>query len=147
MRPRRGREHVVVGRAHDGAVSSMVITTSAPVAASAAVSPGTTPLARAVSHGGGGPGRSRAPCRRSLTRFAAIGPPMFPGRSSPRHSLVASSQLSLEARGDRTAQDDAHDLVGALEDPARAGRAMIFQAVLGEVAVAAITVAALDRRR
>src|SRR3979409_1130848 len=126
-----------------------VITTSASEAACATLSKISAPLSAAASASAATGSKPRTVCP-AATRFAAIGPPMWP---NPKNATVLTRYppwLLAESSSGRLcgyaslcrlvpADDHAHDFVGSLEDSVHPQVADdLLQPVLAEVAVAAV---------
>ena len=98
---------------------SMVITTSVPATASAALSNTATPTAVAAATAAGTGSNPRTLCP-AATRFADIGPPMLP---NPRNAIWVIFEPFLngglrgsEPRGLGPTDDHPHDFVGAFQN-------------------------------
>src|SRR3984893_4841164 len=130
-------------------LGSDVITTSASATASAPLSKTCAPFSAAAAFSAATGSKPRTVCP-AATRFAAIGPPMWPNpknatvltRDPPSLLAESSSGLLCGCAGPGglgPADDHAHDFVGSLEDSVHPQVADdLLQPVLAEVAVAAV---------
>src|ERR1700761_8400445 len=119
-------------------LGSIVMTTSACAAASAAL-PNTSMPADAAVATAVGTGSNPRTVWPALTRFADIGPPMLPKPRKAIEVIAAFLSGRAEPCGLGPADDDPHDLVGALEDSMHPQVAHdLFQTILAQVAVATV---------
>src|SRR6201991_1062813 len=126
-------------------LGSMVITTSASATASAALSKTSTPPSAAVAAAAGTGSKPRTVWP-APSRFADIGPPMFPSPRKAIEVIAAFLNGGPESAGLGATDDHPHDFVGPLENSVHPKVADDFlQTILAQVAVATVQLQRLVR--